>query len=957
MTAGRKNVFTIPPDKPFLKTLAAELWRQADGDAFKLSNVRLFLPTRRACRHLGMVFAKRAEGRATLLPRLRALGDIDEDELIFADAESDDFPPALAPMRRLMLLTRHVQRRDPHLSWDQAVLSAEALARFLDQTQIAACDLKRLPELVEERELAEHWQQTIAFLDIVTTHWPAILKEEGCLDPADRRNKVLAAQAELWRRRPPAYPVIAAGSTGAVPATAELLKTIAAMPKGMVILPGLDLDIDPEAWEEIDETHPQHSMKALLQRMGIDRGAVRLFPSEKQGGGAARAVWLSEAFRPAQAPNLWRELKGRLDPSATHGVTRLVLDHPQEEAQVIALRLREILETPNKTAALVTPDRALAARVAALLSRWGVRVDDSGGASVLSSPLGAFLHLVLNAADPAAGNVDALALLKHPRAACGLEPKQCRDRAREAELRIRKGQKEDLAFLKEPLAPLIARWREKRPLAERIATHIAVAESLATTTKENGAAILWKGEQGQDIVAWLEDWQSSAADFPPLTGGDYGLLYKALAGSKLLRSGRATHPGLSILGPLEARLIDADLVVLGGLNEGSWPPDVGFDPWLSRPMRKKLGLPSPEFRIGLSAHDFVQLVSGKEVMLTRALKAGGAPTVPSRFLMQLDAVLQAAGLSQGKRDALADARPWKEWALALDAPESEPKPCAKPSPRPPLADRPKSLSVTKIATWLSNPYAIYAEYILRLKKLDELDPEVDAADRGSMIHTAIEKFSSVWRQDLPPDAAERLIALAHGIFAEEDNPRIRAFWETRFAESAAWFIEKERDARRAGEAPHENGIEAEGSYSLDGFTLKGRADRINTQADGSLKIIDYKTGRVPTGKDVHKGFQPQLPLLALIASVGGFKNMSKASVASCEYWVLKSGKNCNKVCFDANLPELVARAESGLKQLIATFADPATPYEAVPKPWLEPARDDYAHLSRIAEWGRVKEKN
>jgi ATP-dependent helicase/nuclease subunit B len=950
-----KNVFTIEQDLPFLDTLAAEAWERTGGDGFQLSKYLILLPTRRACRELGIAFARLAKGKPVLLPRMRPLGDIDEDELSFADEENFGQIPALAPLKRLMLLTQQVQRRDPALSWDQAALAASALAKFLDQIQIEGCDITKLPDLVEEQELAEHWRQTLLFLEIVTKNWPLILKEQGCQDPAQRRNAVMAAQAEAWRKNPPKFPVIAAGSTGSIPATALLLDAIAEVPSGAVILPGLDREIDNEAWDILDDTHPQYGMKKLLDLMGVERKSVADF-SGKARPQSPRVRLLSETMRPATLTDAWRGLRGALDKTAAEGLTRLTLDHPQEEAQVIALALRNTLETPGKTAAFVTADRALAVRVAAMLQRWEIKIDDSGGTSLTTLPVGAFLNLVLSAADPFAGNVDLLALLKHPFTACGLSPAVCRAGAREAEIRVRLLEDEDFGEIRKILRLLTEKWNFPMPLAERIKLHIDVAEAIAKSDAETGAARLWKGETGENTAAWLDEWRGGAEGFPPLSGDDYLALFGSLARTVILRSTRTTHPRLSILGPLEARLCDADLVILGGMNEGVWPPDVGFDPWMSRPMRRKFKMTSPEYRIGLSAHDFSHLACAKEVMLTRSARDDGTPTVASRFLLQLDAVLRAAGLSDDNRDALASAKPWREWARALDAPE-EIKPCPRPRPRPPVALRPKSLSVTEISTWLRNPYGIYAKHILKLKKLDELDAELDAADRGTMIHEALEKFIRAFPETLPPDAKARLLAIGREIFAhDKGNPRVRAFWEARFADIAAWFVDQDRARRKNGVSSV--AAETKGCCQIDALTLTGRADRIERLKDGTLRIIDYKTGAVPASGEVRSGIEPQLQLLALIAASGGFKDIAAATTCTCEYWALKGGEaGCKSVAFDKGLPDLIARAEVGLKNLISEFAKSSTPYEVAPTPHLQPRFNDYAHLSRQAEWIRTGEES
>ena len=725
---------------------------------------------------------------------------------------------------------------------------------------------------------------------------------------------------------------------------------IASLPQGAVILPGLDRDIDAEAWDEISDTHPQHSMKRLLGKMDVAREAVALWGENPAP--SARLRLLREAMRPAALTEAWRGLRGQLDDRVVQGLTRVTLAHPQEEAQVIALRLRAVLEDPDKTAAFVTADRYLAMRVAALLQRWGIEVDDSGGASLGLLPLGAFLNLVLAAASPYARAVDFLALLKHPLTACGLSPALCRMQAREAERRARQGGEENFAALRKILEPLTESARSPLALVERIDAHVRVAETLAASDTESGAARLWRGETGADAALWLDEWRASAVDFPALSGADYAVLFKSLAATKTLRSLRATHPRLSILGPLEARLIDADCLVLGAMNESVWPPDPGFDPWMSRQMRQKFKLPAPEFRIGLSAHDFTQLVAAREVMVTRALRSEGTPTVPSRFLLQIETVLRAAGISEDTRDALAPVEPWREWAQALDMPQAI-TPCERPRPCPPVALRPTALSVTEVTTWLRNPYAIYAKHILKLKKLDELDAELDAADKGTMIHAALEEFARAYPGVLPVDAEARLLEIGQKVFRQnESNPRVRAFWWARFKDVAVWFVETERQRRAQG--IRFLAAEPEGVLTMQGLTLKGRADRMDRLATGELAIIDYKTGGVPTQAEVVSGLEPQLQLLALIAEKGGFSSIPPAVSGALEYWVLKGGRSgCARQVQKEKIEDLVARAEEGVRNLVAAFADPATPYEAVPKPRIHPRYNDYAHLSRLAEWGRT----
>ena len=960
---GAKNIFTIPPTTSFLDTLAEGLWTRAQGDVATLADMRVFLPTRRACRMLREAFLRRIEHRATLLPRMQPIGDIDEDELLFADAAIEaGIPPAIAPLRRRLLLAQLIKSKDASMPADQAVHLAEALARFLDEAQIWRCDFSKLAGLVQQRELAEHWQETVRFLSILTEAWPSILAAEGCIDPAERRNRVLAAQGAAWRAHAPSFPIIAAGSTGTMPATADFLDAIAGLPSGAVILPGLDTAMDEEAWQAVDELHPQHGMKSLLDLMKVERKDVASWVTVPEQT-FPRLHLLREAMRPAQTTDSWRDLRPTTIPiESLHGLSRAEFAHLQEEAQAIALMLRQALEKPHQSVALVTPDRALAERVAALLTRWGIEANDSAGSSLAEQPVGSFLAAVLAAASPHAGAVAWLSLLKHPFAACGLAPAECRARARHLELTFWRTENPEaspwLTELKAMLKVLTAAWDKERPLTAWMEDHLRLAEKIAASPEETGSTRLWPGEAGDVATSWLDELRGAATHFAPIRGEVYENLFTELLRQASYRPAYGLHPRLSILGPLEARLLRPDFIVLGGMNEGVWPPEIAVDPWMSRPMKRDFGMASPDYRIGLAAHDFVQLASAPTVILTRSRRSGGAPTVPSRFLLQLETVLRALGHSDANKDALAPTEPWQAWARMLDEPSpDEIKPCAAPEPCPPVALRPTKLSVTDIGLWQRNPYAIYARHILKLRKLDPLEAEIDAADRGNIIHKALEKFIHAFPTELPPDALTELLTIGKDLFAAYDeHPDVKAFWWPRFERIAAWFIGKESERRELGIRPL--AAETTGQMALGDFTLKGRADRIDRMADGSLSIIDYKTGGVPTKKDVDAGLEPQLPLLGLIATQGGFENVKSGSPGELAYWKLAGGQSDDnkETIFNATLETLMAEAETGLTNLIATFDDPATTYQAVPKPGRAPRYDDYAHLARLAEWGRTQEE-
>ena len=1007
----QRKVYTIATHRPFLATLAAGLLGMAGADPLLLPRMTVLLPTRRAVRSLREAFLRVAPdgkviGTPLLLPRMRPVGDAGSDELLLSDGGAEDLavPPPIPELRRRLLLTRLVlrwgeRRGDEPLLPGQAAALAASLARLLDRVATEGASFAKIADLVPEG-LAEHWRAVHHFLQILPQHWPRILAEEGALDAASRRNRLLERQTETWRRSPPRHPVIAAGLTGGIPAMTDLLSLVAALDQGAVILPGLDRERDAAEWSAIeeDEAHPQHLMAGLLRALDLTPAEVRdwpprlpdpipargfeglsdlpLFASLSRSAGPAernseaaiarRVRLIAEALRPAITTDAWRRLPAQpLD--TLDGLSRYDCASAQEEAVTIALLLRRKLETPGATAALVTPDRALARRVAAELRRWDIDIDDSAGLPLNRTPPGVFLRLVLDLAASGLAPVPLLAALKHPLASGGLPSVAFRDLARQLEQAIRgprpapglAGLRAALAGERLGLARFVDRLEgclgplpellvaDAVPLSRVAAAHIEAAERLAATATETGGERLWRETAGEAAARFCHELIDAARDLPPLPGRHFPALFESLAADAVVRPVFGRHPRLAIWGLLEARLQQADLVVLGALNEGSWPPSAEHDPWMSRQMRREFGIALPERAIGIAAHDFAQALGAPEVVLTRAARSEGVPTVPSRWLLRLDTVLQAAGLdgALGPDDTLRHA------AELIDRTQGY-RPLPPPEPRPPLEARPRKLSVTRIETWLRDPYAIYARYILGLKPLDELDADPSRAELGTVIHRALDAFFRRFPQGMPDNAEEQLLDIGREQFGPIlSRPGAWAFWWPRFRRIANWLVNQER-IRRADTV--ESHSECEGSWTLPArggpFTITAKADRIDRLAAGGFLLVDYKTGGVPPPKQVQAGFAPQLPLEGAILRGGGFNGVS-GSPAALEYWRLSGGDPAGERCpIDAGDPgELIDRVVARVAALIDRFDDPATPYLAVPSPRWAPRYSDYRHLERLAE--------
>ncbi len=970
--------FTIPAHRPFLADLARGLIAGLPAD--DLAQAVILTPTQRSARALAAAFANAAPG-GLLLPQIRPIGDLEEGEPPFEPGElALDLPAAITPWRRRFELAAIAARRQPSLTSGQALEMAQALGALIDSLQIEEIDpAGRIEDLVEG-ELAAHWNKSAELLTGVLADWPRRLDELGLMDVNQRRVRLLRALRDRWERDPPPHPLIAAGSTGTAPPAADLLATVAASPRGLVVLPGLDEALADEVWAEVeaDEQHPQGALARLLKRSRVPRRDVATWPASGGDPARWRRQLINDALRPADATSGWlKRIEDMQKEGAEAGVDAFAagLDglsvvparDDAEAALACALLLRETLETPGKTAALITPDAALARRVAARLARFGLEAQPSSGVPLAGFPVAVLAALVARLTADPEDPVALLAVLKHPLTRLGLAAEDLatqvlaledpvlrgprRSRERMIETAVAKGKPADLARALFAALDLTA-----APFAQGFAPPAQAARALVEAMQALGGDDLWSGPAGESAAALLSALIHEGEGLPP-TGpiGFLDLLQRLLTGESV-RASSGGHPRLQILGALEARLVRADRVVLAGLEEGVWPRIPPADPFLSRPMRSKLGLPSPERRVGLSAHDFAQAACADEVVLVHSERREGAPAVESRWLWRLRTLVSGAGAALPRRDDIIAI------ARALDAPGPS-ETIDRPRPAPPGGDRPKMLYVTRIEALTRDPYAVWARDILGLKKLDRPDEPVDTRARGTAIHTAFEQLTERYPRALGEDAAALfedfyLRALADKGMAQADLTRERALAR----EAAAWVVAYERERRADGRRIE---VEKEGRLTIDvdgtPFELRAKADRIEVGQDGRLHVLDYKTGAAPTPKVVRSGFAPQLTLTAAIAAAGGYKDIPKGEVGDLIYLQITGRRPAGKEELRSNaegsvrdMPpsgEMADQALEGLKSLIRRFRDPAEPYRSRVAPqFVHDYAGDYGHLARVFEW-------
>lgn len=1078
------NIVHIPSTAPFLDSLVSAILEGLlpfqKGQAPKveeLANITLLLPTRRACRVCGEAFLRLSNSKAIILPTIRPLGDGDDDEGLIYEALSSgftgkgpdqsliDMKPAVSSLERHLILTQAILswRKNPELAPEpnlvkeqvegqikpaQASLMAHELAKLIDNAETEEVDLSNLENLVPD-QFSEHWQHTLDFLTIITKVWPDYLKATDQLSQASRRNIMLNKETERLEQTKPENPIIIAGSTGSVPAAARLMKAVANLENGLIVLPGLDQDLDDLAFKNLVPYHPEHpqfGLSKLCTDIGEPRSNVKAVEgTEASSSEAALTRFISEALRPSSSTEQWQDYIKQYETapeekeSLKAGFENISLNlarDAQEEAEMVSLILRRTAESKNQTAALVTPDRLLARRVAVRLEEWGIKVDDSGGRPLAKTMPGAFFDSIIQCQNSGFEPAFLLALLKHPLTRLGFERGDSRLAARALEIsalrqpwmgRGLEGLRKTFETIKTQccagdgeegngkqadvhLHPAIKRLKEEEwalaeqllerlekafaPLAELFKSakdhnlqsfldaHIYTAEHLAESFEERESceaiqaseeeqdqktdqvqeqeigSQLWVGAAGEQLAKLCAEIISIKNVSPSLKARDYPEFYRSLIAGETVRPLTPVHPRIFIWGPFEARLQQTDVVILGGLNEGTWPNTANANPWLSRPMCQELGLPAPEQHIGYGAHDFASLLCAKEVYLTRASKTDGVQTVPSRWIMRMSALLdglEASELLEPKTD-----EPFDQWAALRDKVEPAPK-IKSPAPKPPVKARPRQLSVTRIEDWIANPYSIFARSILKLAPLDPLGAPPNAAMRGQIIHKAMQIFTERYPKSLPQNSEQELAEISAELMKEIANhPQIGTFWQPRFERFTKWFAETEPARRDELKQCH---TELNGRLEVKApagpFYLTARADRIDEAKNGSFHIYDYKTGTVPSPAKVKALFSPQLPLEAAIQQEAGFKGLNKGEVTALSYIAAKGGSPAGiETTIDGDqMGELIEQSLKQLENLVGKFDKVETPYKALRRHDFKGQYeyDDYAHLARVQEWGAEDE--
>lgn len=962
---AQSRVFSLPIGCDFSKAFVDGLCqRMSQHPPQEMARIEVYVNTRRTMRRMQELFQQKG---AMLLPQFRLITELSNDPL--ALCKLPEPAPSIRRVLQLGQLVRAVLNQDSTIASASMTFDlANSLSALLDEVQGEGVLMKQVLDL-DVSNHSEHWDRSKRFLSIIADHWD----QNSLTDPQDRMRHVVQAYSQYWHDNPPTHPIIIAGSTGSRGETAQFMKTVSNLPQGCVVLPGLDAADPSEVWDSFNNEHatldhPQAGFAKLLRTLEISRGDVVPWMDTKPYS-PARNQLVSLSLRPAPITDQWLQDGPKIASKisdATQGLSLIEAQNQKEEALAIATCLRQAAQ--NKThAVLITPNRALTRRVSANLNRWAIEADDSAGLPLNLSPPGIFLRLIASSFGRPLTPQKLVTLLKHTLTHSNESRSQHNLFAQRLEIKHLRGGAPEIDFTnfgswleKQPdqaeatiwvswIKDTLAQLQDKQEMAlgEWIQLHIQTAEQFAAGSNTAGSGELWEKSAGAAAQKTLADLLDEHIHGGLLTALEYNSLISTVLNQEVREDVQTAHPYISIWGTLEARVQGADLVILGGLNEGTWPEKSSPDMWMNRDMRAQLGLLLPDRIIGLSAHDFQQAMGAPNVVLSRSLRDGDALSNASRWVIRLTNLLSGLG-DQGKTalmDMRARGNEFIAFADYLDQPENVISASTRPAPIPPKGIGIRKLSVTQIQRLIRNPYEIYAREILRLRKIKPLGKEADVMERGIAIHDVIEEFTNALPAELPPNAKDTFLDIAQEVLAKTVPwPSAQRLWLARLTQSADRFLQGEAQRRSEGEIL---AIERQGNLHLKDldFTLTVKADRID-QGPNGLRIYDYKSGNTPT-KNVMKLFDKQLQLEALIAAHGGFDKIDAAMTEHLEYVGVTASKDADPIEIGA---DFIATISAELHQLIAHFNSGENGFTAHDKEQMSLHTSDYDHLSRKGEW-------
>ena len=967
------NIFNIPSYFNFLKSLHDFIINKCDNKLL-LSNITVLLPSRRSCNELKRLFLENANNQAIILPNIRAIGDIDYDDILLKQLTLNDIIDNKSLCDNTSRIKYKILLIKELLKWirtnnnelfdstniEQVSDLALELEKFLNEVNRNNLDLTKLENIVDNNEYSEHWQRILNFLEVFSKKWNKFIKDNNIISIVDFKTKMIELNAKYFEKNKPLNPIIIANVVGNTVNTCNFIKNIIQYDNCYFIFKGLDKNLTDEEWKKINVFHPQYSFKKLLENcISVDRRDIKdLKFKENILINKNIETILTYSMLPYSETYKWQE-KLNIKSDDFSNISKIECKNIFDELSIISLITKYHYELNNGSTAIITSNDVFASQLEIELKNYGLSVNNVFGNKISKTEIVKFLFLILDVIKNNYETISLLSLLKHNFTLFGYDKRELNDLIFILEENILRGtgkldknsiiQKIKLSkdekletFLNTIIKTLDELKFKNVNFSDIVKTHLKIAEQISFNGIINNSNNFWNNEiNGNELLNFFNELISESEEYGVVDSCDeYSCLLNYLIAENSYSDKYYIHPMINIISPQEAKLINYDLVIISNLNDGEFPLFISTDPWMSKSMRKAFGLPDKEELIGNSAYDFTQLLTNKKVILTRSLKEDGVPTTESKYLLRLETFLSCQNLSIKAENI---------WQNVLETINKVEKTASikRPLPTPPLNKRPRELYATGIEKLINNPYDIYAEKILQLKAKEDFYENKAFLFFGSAVHEAIELYTKNYIKDDKEKLCEKLTKYGQQTFNKyfTDDANKELFF-IRFLNIVKWFVNEDENIRLNGYKVYSEETKHKYFKDID-FTLSAKIDRIDENEYNSIDISDYKTGsNIPNNTNILNGKKPQLTIEAIILS-----DINK--IDKIAYWSVKGKNNDYIKNIDVDIKKLVEKGENGIKKLIAHFniyenCYIATTYDLNNQ---NSYQSDYKHLSRVDEWG------
>ncbi len=941
------DIFNISSNYNFFESFAA--WLETSFGA-GVSEVKILLPNRRSCREFSEFLTKKYP-HWSKMPKIKAIADISHHDFLdsFARLEVQSIVDEISKIKPLgsfdylFFLSQEIVKTQvfgENISFSHALNIASQLKNLFDDIERQEIDMEKIHE-IDDSDLAQHRQFTLDFLKKFYVRVKNSILKDNVFSKVAYQNLIINYFAATIDSQGLKSPLVVAGSTGSVNFSKKLIKSIAADKNGHVVLYGLNQEV-----ERVEkEVHPQFILSELLKFIEVEKSAVVEIAEEKfKICDELRVDLLLTSMLPSEETHAWQRLEKNLKVTEDleKNFSYVQAKNEIEEARIIAAAASQA-SLVNKRVAIIANDHKFVELLKAELRKFLVKYNDARSLNLSSSKLVGLILLLFELLENDFESATLLAVLKHP-FSIYLDEKTLVDFEVKVLREQRSGDglvalKEKIKFAQdEEMKNFFASFLENIEPLKNLYGNVELSKYFLAITQviENFSAKTW-----QELIE-LEPAAEELGEFFKKLQNAGEFVVDVKESSRFFQSLFAqisyfehsdSLASIQIMSTIEARLLNFDLMIVSSLNQGDFPQIEGEN-WLGRKIRSDLGIDLSAKKYGQNAYDFCNYLSNESVILTRCHVKGGALAIASPFILRLEILCKKLAIK------LDDGKKYFDLLEKLDFVEaSKIKVKAQElSPKPPLEYRPKKLSITEIPKLLSDPYQIYAKRILQLRELNRIDYEPEFREFGTFVHKALEDYIKNSQEEFFMQKAENIFAK---FFISNEAKLI---WWPKFENIFQNFIVENKGLQSSKDC-----VEVSIKMFVKDVLISGKIDRVSFFGD-EVEIFDYKTGQIPSTKDVACGLQPQLTIYALmliLGSIENLKNISPEKIKSLSYWKLSATaeSEVKKVFKDhEEIKIVIAAAKIGLEKLIEHFNDSNNGYASD----LEPQRKhEYSHLARI----------